>query len=390
MKAPGSIGDFFLRYRRAIVVIAVVIVAGGGAAAYFAFRNPAGDGGKQSGNKVVTEEAVPNLIEKIVFERGDKIWIMNPDGSGQKQLTSTGYDSDPTLSPDGEDIVFARFTSDPNQAVAAGAAPPTSELYIMDSDGGNARRLSPVDWSSSQGWTPMFDIQEGTKWRRRNCTEPSFSESGKKICFVISDLAYQESSGGGMGNYGLSGIVVMELEGDEPSGTYIVCTGGDLYGGESFGNPGFARNDIEIFFTYGAGGGPPAISIEKIDVDGTHRKAVLSCKVGQGAGPDKGYYAFDLSPDGKTMVCIELTIDQSRFKGWLFLADTDGSKRRNVPTDGVTIGMDCVSFSPDGLRLVFANGDEAAPGAYVVNADGNSMAKIAGDVDTPDWGKAVE
>lgn len=396
MKTPGSAGDFFLRHWLAIVVIAAVVLGVGGAAAYFALRDPVGKGAGRGGNESLTEEAVPEPVEEIVFERGQNIWAMNPDGSGQRQLTFNGYDYHPALSPDGEHIVFTRYAGDPNQASAASAAPPAGELFIMDSNGKNPKRLSPSDWATSKGWTPMFDIQKGTKWRRRSCVEPSFSTSGKIICFVVSDYAYQEAPGGAMGNYGLSGIAVMQLEGDEPSGTDIVYKGKGLYGGESFGSPEFCKAGCHIFFTYGAGGGPPGISIERIDSDGNNRKAILPCKNGRGAGPDKGYYAFDLSPDGETMVCVELTIDQGRVKTWLFLADIDGSKRRNVPTDGATVGTESVSFSPDGLRLVFTGGTSAASAqaqqatAYIINADGNGMAQIASDITNLEWGRAVK
>lgn len=59
------------------------------------------------------------------------IWIMNADGSGQKQLTfDRGPDFDPTVSPDGTHVVFASERSG------------TNKLWRIDIDGGNPTQLT--------------------------------------------------------------------------------------------------------------------------------------------------------------------------------------------------------------------------------------------------------
>lgn len=59
------------------------------------------------------------------------LWIMNADGSGQKQLTfDPGADFDPTVSPDGRYVVFASERSG------------KSKLWRIDLDGGNPTQLT--------------------------------------------------------------------------------------------------------------------------------------------------------------------------------------------------------------------------------------------------------
>jgi Tol biopolymer transport system component len=64
-----------------------------------------------------------------VVGSGD-LWIMNPDGSGQKQLTSTGADRAPSVSPDGRYITFLSSRSGPHN------------IWIAAIDGSEARELA--------------------------------------------------------------------------------------------------------------------------------------------------------------------------------------------------------------------------------------------------------
>ena len=96
---------------------------------------------------------------KIVFtstrDGNSEIYIMNPDGSDQINLSrDNADDSDPVWSPDGEQILF----------VSDRDGPP--DLYVMDSDGSGVRRVF------------------GSREYRSN---PSWSPDGRKVTYVEGD-----------------------------------------------------------------------------------------------------------------------------------------------------------------------------------------------------------
>lgn len=109
-----------------------------------------------------------SISDKIVFvsDRNGHpdIWIMNPDGSGQKPLTHDEYvDSDPVVSPDGYSIIFV---SNRNEG---------SQIYSMDVDGSNLHRISKITGNKSN---------------------PRFNDNGREISFIC---------GGGMWRIGTDG-----------------------------------------------------------------------------------------------------------------------------------------------------------------------------------------
>lgn len=112
--------------------------------------------GEQNMSNGPTEDMEASLSpdgEKIVFasdrDGTSRIYVVNVDGSGLVKLTNEAAgDLSPRWSPDGEQIAFSR----------------TGSLYIMDSDGGNVRRLTEAEPEASAppckagaflgGWSP--------------------------------------------------------------------------------------------------------------------------------------------------------------------------------------------------------------------------------------------
>ena len=95
--------------------------------------------------------------KRIVFTSGrdgnGEIYVMDADGKNPRNLTQNAtHEADPSWSPDGKRIVF---TSIRDGHVDAKWGLPTSEIYVMDADGKNQRRLTnnPHD-DYSPSWSP--------------------------------------------------------------------------------------------------------------------------------------------------------------------------------------------------------------------------------------------
>jgi Tol biopolymer transport system component len=73
------------------------------------------------------------------------LFVMRPDGSQVTRLTDDpANEAFPAWSPDGKRIAFAsdRDVTDEERQALPAEVPPPFQLYVMDADGGNVRRLS--------------------------------------------------------------------------------------------------------------------------------------------------------------------------------------------------------------------------------------------------------
>jgi len=89
--------------------------------------------------------------ERIVFTRGEgearDVYVINADGTGETRLTTSPEGEDrPAFSADGSKIRFLRYVD-----------PDFFDIYEMDADGANARRLWHQDgaWAAGPAWSPQ-------------------------------------------------------------------------------------------------------------------------------------------------------------------------------------------------------------------------------------------
>jgi Tol biopolymer transport system component len=86
---------------------------------------------------------IPRTKGRIVFVRNGNIHIMNANGSGTTQLTTSGIDHVPALSPGGSAIAFERMANG------------MSDLYVMNVDGSGLTRLTQnAGFNGNPTWSP--------------------------------------------------------------------------------------------------------------------------------------------------------------------------------------------------------------------------------------------
>jgi Tol biopolymer transport system component len=181
--------------------------------------------------------------------------IMNADGSSVRELTPTGYQGDPSFTPDGRQIVFTR---DPS--------PSDNGVWIMNTDGSDLRRLTKNPF-----------IRDG----QCGCDlDANVSPDGKTVTFVRAKEAEVQQAlfSIGIDGTGLKQLTPYSLEVAvkhdwSPDGRRIVFTApGDPVPGKS-------------------------ANVYVMRPDGSHRVALTHYKHGSPQA-----FAGSFSPDGKWIV----------------------------------------------------------------------------------------
>jgi Tol biopolymer transport system component len=112
------------------------------------------------GSRLAITRARLNALERRAEKT--KLILVNLDGSGERELSHTG--TDPAFSPDGSRIAYAS-AHDRNGTLDYGdISSVATELYVMDADGSNRRRL--------------------THTRRTNELAPSWSPDGQTLAYT--------------------------------------------------------------------------------------------------------------------------------------------------------------------------------------------------------------
>jgi TolB protein len=297
------------------------------------------------------------------------VWVMNPDGSGQRRLTNGGVagcggEWGHAWSPNGREIAFVGGKND---------------IYVMNADGSGQRALTPTVW-----WWPY---------------SPVWSPDGKMIAFVGRGGGSSEGT-----DWLLSGIYVTNADG---SGQRRLLARG--YSASLAWSPDGRRIAFESH-----------LQVWVMNADGSGQRRLLARRYPASLAwsPDGRRIAFESnrqvwvmnadgsgqrrltrnggfnsapawSPDGRR-IAFERRLEWCsgsdcgtalHFEVWVMNAD--GSQARLLAKDAAHRP----SWSPDGRKIAF----ERNLDIYVVNADGSGQRALTRGADResqPLWSPA--
>jgi dipeptidyl aminopeptidase/acylaminoacyl peptidase len=247
------------------------------------------------------------------------LYVVQPDGSGLTQLTTTGHVGSGSWSPDGTRIIFPRFDESTQ----------TSDLFVMDPDGSHVHRLTD---------TP--DVSEA---------RPRWSPDGFRIAFEATPAQ------------GPSGVYVMSADGSDVER----LTTETLKAGRPDWSPDGSRLVFDAMSAH------PNINdvvaqlsqIWVMDADGSDAHALTSGR--------SSNHSPRWSPAGDTIV---FTHDRD-----IYVMNVDSTGMTNLtPTSETDFYDRDPAWSSDGRRIVFAStrnhGD--AESLFTMNPDGTDVQPV--------------
>jgi Tol biopolymer transport system component len=270
---------------------------------------------------------------QIAFLRGDRVYLMNADGSAQR---ATRVGSFPAWSHNGRWVVFASKSYKASTGY-------TVRVYVANRDGSGRRVIA-----RAVSYDPCFDAD----WSRDDA----------KIAYTVGcdvdfmDLFVVGRDGSGLrrlaqGGYGKGAFYAVGPDWS-PDGRTILVAGLDAHG----------RGPFRLFV---------------IDVDGQRRAIPRSSLE---LGPDLGRYSW--SRDGRRIFFVD---DRSGSPA-LFVINRDGMGRERISPEGL---RRIISFelSPNGAMITFTGGDGQRRSVYVINVDGSGLQRLTdGEWDRePSW-----
>ncbi|MFN2226164.1 MAG: FG-GAP-like repeat-containing protein [Anaerolineae bacterium] len=262
-----------------------------------------------------------------------EIYVMNADGSGLIRLSDDpGFDDSPALSPDGGRVAFLTARHDPDPHF-----PDLKyEIYLVDADGGNQRRLTTTDAAEDH---------------------PAWSPDGARLLF---DADYDGD--------GFFEIYVLDLgSGDITRLTFNQAN-------DQFAD--WSPDGAHIAFSSDRDGD---WNIYVMNADGSEQRPLTS-------SPDWELFPA-WSPDG-TQIAFNGLAPRSRNTD-VYVMNADGSEVRRLTE---APGFDeSPAWSPDGSQILFQTQRGGYFDLYVMDADGSQQHPLAphpGDDLWPSWAPA--
>jgi TolB protein len=274
----------------------------------------------------------------IAFVRGGDIWVINPDGTGLRQVTTDPRtDRSPAWSPDGKTIAFARGLR--------GGSTAESDIWTIRPDGTGRKQVTRA---AGKEYTPAWDPKG-----RRIVYAKWPSQNGEKY-----QLRTVNADGSGDAAFFTPGTVeVVQVE-DPDWG------------------PGGRRISFSMHFRTGA--------LYAIDTDDLELRSVFEPPLEEGVGgfTDGSSWA----PNGTRIAFSERRQLSSGFGQRLASSTPEGTGLRYL-TDGAAFDRS-PSWSPDGSRIAFTSSRAGGLSIYTMKADGTDQQLLIGnglDEPEPAW-----
>lgn len=288
------------------------------------------------------DEAEP--VGTLAFTVNDNgvgsIWTMAADGSKRTALTESPRTdaagaTSPAWSPDGARIAFAAQLGrkeDSNR----------TELYVMDADGGNVRRLTRNE---------ALD------------TSPSWSRDGRRIAFMRTAAFGTEHASGGIFVMAADGSATVQIT-RAPARAFDVA-------------PEWSPDGRLVAFTrvtYREGSVQPAPAVFTVAPDGTGLRRLLDQAGDLSWSADGERVVYSSLRDSFGETCFHECATSAE----IYVADADGGNERRLTESEAQDASP--AWSPDGRWIAFvsdrSNRGEHENEIYVMEPDGDDVRRI--------------
>jgi len=336
------------------------------------------------------------VVRGVLFETNrdgnSEIYVMNPDGSQQTNLTNDpANDNHPVWSPDGTEIAFVSYRDG------------NSEIYTMDATGSNQTNLTRHEDSDYfPVWSP-----NGNKiafMTNREMAAPIVLESTPKIV-VDSNVEVFVMNADGTGQTNLTDNPAWDgYPSWSPDGSKIVFqTDRDDTGLIILG---IVPGDLgaEVYSVNADGSNPTRLSWSPED-DVYPTWSPDGSKIVFQAYRDGNWEIYTMNADGSGQMRLTNHPDADTFPTWspdgnwiTYQSERDGNTEIYKMTAGgssntrLTTSADWdwgPSWAPDGLQIVFQSSRDGNAEIYRMNADGSFQTRLTNDLDWdlhPCWG----